>query len=459
MDRLSAEDRLMLWPDKVWPQDIGALVILDGTSLLELDGRFRIEAVLAAIEARLHLVPRFRQRLYIPGRWRGGPLWVDAATFNIQDHVRVEPVPAPCDEAQLLRTVEQLRRRRMDRSQPMWEMWFLPGLSKDRIGLFVRMHHAMADGMAGVATLATLLDGTPDVAIGSPEPWTPAPLPSDRDLIADNLRRRIDGTRRAVAAIAHPVSSLLSATATWPALREIFAEKPGPETSLDRRLGADRTFALIRSNIDLAKETAHTHGAKVNDVLLTAIAGGLRALLQSRGEPIQGIVIPIYVPVSLHREQPGGARGNQVSQMMVPLPIGVADSGRRLRLITAETARRKARSHPNLGILYHGGIFGRIIGAAVVALLSRQRVNVTSADLPGPSTPLYFAGARVLEVFPILPLVSNESLGVGALSYAGQFNIMAVADKDAYPDIEEFAAGVRAELRALEATHAGAALA
>lgn len=450
MDRLTAEDQLMLWPDKVWPQDIGALAILDGTRLLEPDGRFRTEAVIAAIEARLHLVPRFRQRLHIPGRWRGGPLWVDAATFDIHDHIRVDPVPAPGDETQLLHTIEQLRRHRMERSRPMWEIWFLPGLSEKRIGLFVRMHHAMADGMAGVATLARLLYGTPDVVVASPEPWTPAPIPSDRDLLADNMRQHLDALSRAVSTLAHPVSSLRRAAAAWPTLREVFIEKPGPETSLDRRVGPDRTFALIRGKIDLAKGIAHTRDAKVNDVLLTAIAGGLRALLQSRGEPVEDVVMPIFVPVSLHQEQSGEARGNLVSQMVVPLSIGVADPGRRLRLIAAETARRKARSHPNLGIFYHGGIVGRIIGAVVVMLLSRQRVNVTSADLPGPSTPLYFAGARVLEVFPMLPLVANESLGIGALSYAGQFNILAVADKDAYPDIEVFAAGARNDLHVLE---------
>lgn len=449
MDRLSAVDRLMLWPDKVWPQDIGALAVLDGTGLLDPDGRFRIEAVTAAIEGRLHLVPRLRQRLYVPGGWRGGPLWVDAAAFDVTDHVRVFPVPAPGDEAQLLLATEQLRRRRMDRSRPLWEMWFLPGLRERRIGVFMRLHHAIADGMAGVATLGAVLDAVPDTPIASARTWTPAPLPSSHDLFADNLRRHVEDLGRALSTLGRPISSVRRAAAAWPGVRDIFAEKPGPETSLNRRVGADRTFALIRSRIDLVKEVAHAHDAKVNDVLLTAIAGGLRALLRDREEPIED-VIPIYVPVSLHQQQGGDARGNLVSQMVVPLPVGVPDPGRRLRRIAAETARRKAMSHPNLGMLFHGGILGRVLGAVVVKLLSRQRVNVTSADLPGPPSPLYLAGARVLEMFPVLPLVARESLAVGALSYAGQFNLMAVADKDAYPDIEAFAAGVRGDLQALE---------
>ncbi len=127
VERLSAEDRLILWPDEVWPQDIGAVGVLDGSSLLDSDGRFRIEAAKQAIEGRLHLLPRFRQVLYVPRRGLGGPLWVDAPAFDLSDHVRVERLHAPADEAELLRAVARLRRRRLDRSRPLWEMWFLHG--------------------------------------------------------------------------------------------------------------------------------------------------------------------------------------------------------------------------------------------------------------------------------------------------------------------------------------------
>ena len=128
MERLTAEDRLMLWSDGSWPQDIGALAILDGRTLLEPDGRLRIETVRAAIASRLHQLPRFRQVLYEPRRGLGWPLWIDAPAFDLRNHVQVAQIPAPGDETQLLLTVEQIRRRRLDRSQPLWEIWFLPGL-------------------------------------------------------------------------------------------------------------------------------------------------------------------------------------------------------------------------------------------------------------------------------------------------------------------------------------------
>ena len=161
VDRLTAEDLLMLWPDEIWRQEIGALTILDASSLLDEGGRFRIEAVRNVIAARLHLVPRFRQLLYVPRRGLGGPLWVDAQAFDLRDHVRVMPLPDPGDEGALLLAAEQLRQRRLDRSRPLWQMCFLPGLPENRVGMFVKMHHAIADGIAGVATLGTLLDAVP----------------------------------------------------------------------------------------------------------------------------------------------------------------------------------------------------------------------------------------------------------------------------------------------------------
>jgi diacylglycerol O-acyltransferase / wax synthase len=228
-------------------------------------------------------------------------------------------------------------------------------------------------------------------------------------------------------------------------MRELLAERPLPATSLDRRVGQDRTLALIRSSLELVKKVGHTSDAKVNDVLLTVTAGGLRALLSSREEPVEQVV-RIYVPVSLHHEPRTQARGNLIGQMVVPLlPIGVSDPVLRLRLIAKETVQRKARSRPSLGVVPHRGIAGR----AFLKVVDRQRVNLTSADVPGPEVPQYFAGARLLEVFPMAPLIGKVSLAVAAMSYAGQFNITVIADRDTYSDLDIFVAGMQDELQAL----------
>lgn len=446
IERLAAEDQIMLWPDEIWPQEIGALGVLDGASLLDADGRFRIEVVREAVASRLHLVPRFRQILYVPPQRMGEPLWVDAPAFDLNDHVRVLPLAAPGDETQLLAATELLRRRRLNRSRPLWEMWFLPGLPGRRIGMFVRTHHSIADGMAGVATLGTFLDTTPESITSASEPWSPAPMPTAAELIDDNRQRRRRGLGRTFSTLAHPLTVARRVRAAWPAVREVVAADRGPATSLDRVVGPDRSLAMIRSRLALVTEIAQRNDAKVNDVLLAAIAGGLSELLSSRREPVEGVVLPIYVPVSLRHGQYAGARGNVIGQMVVPVPIGTSDPNRRLRQIAAETSMRKARSRPSVGIVPHRGIAAR----AVLKLIERQRINVETADLPGPQIPLYFAGAQLVEVFPLLPLIGNVSLGVGAMSYAGQFNIMAVADKDSYPDLDIFIAGARKELQELD---------
>jgi diacylglycerol O-acyltransferase len=226
VERLTAEDRFMLWPDEVWPQDIGALVMLDGSRLINSDGGFRIEAVCEVVASRLHLVPRFRQLLYLPPRRLGGPLWVDAQTIDLADHVATVLVPAPGDEAQLLLAVEQLRRRRLDRSRPLWEMWFLTGLPENRVGLFVRMHHAMADGMAALATIERFLDTTDSTLPEPPRPWTPAPMPTESDLLRDKRKHQRQQLRNALSALAHPMGPIRYRLAAWPALRELIADRP-----------------------------------------------------------------------------------------------------------------------------------------------------------------------------------------------------------------------------------------
>jgi diacylglycerol O-acyltransferase / wax synthase len=448
MERLTADDLVMLWPDELWPQEIGCLAVLDGGGLLDADGRFLIEDVRAVVAGRLHRVPRLRQLLYRPGRGLGSPLWVDAAAFDLSDHVRVFPVPAPGREAQLLLATEQLRSRRLDQSRPLWEMWFLPGLPENRIGLLIKVHHAMADGIAGLATIGALLDATPDKLAERAPAWTPAPQPTARDLFADNLRRPFETLSHAFSILVQPRTTLRHVRSAWPALGELVSDRRGTVTSLDQVVGPDRNLALIRGSLDVIKQIAHAHDATVNDVLLAITAGGLRGLFRSRGETVEDLMLPIYVPVTLRQGKRDQARGNLIGQMVVPLPIGASDPGSRLRQIAAETAKRKARRHPSLGTLLRSGI----ARWALLKILDRQPVNVTTADLAGPRAPLYLGGARLLEVFPVLPLIAKVSLAVGGLSYAGQFNIMAVADRDICPDLDVFTASAQAELGALAAS-------
>jgi diacylglycerol O-acyltransferase len=216
---------------------------------------------------------------------------------------------------------------------------------------------------------------------------------------------------------------------------------------VNRRIGSDRKLALVRWSLDAAKKVAHSHGATVNDVLLTAVASGFADLLRGRGEPTDGVVLRAFVPVSLHQESPGGPRGNVDAGMQVPLPIGERDEVRRLESIGAETSERKKKSRPPAGSVFRTVLLQR----AFLRLMPRQRfMNAYVANVPGPPIPLYFAGAPLLEIFPVVPITANISIGVGALSYAGQFNLTVVADRDLCPDLEVFVAGIQRSLEALD---------
>jgi WS/DGAT/MGAT family acyltransferase len=350
LDRVTAPDLMLIWPEEQgWAQYIGALVILDGRSLFDADGGFLIEPVREAIGRRLHLAPRFRQVLYWPRTGLGWPVWADAPSFDITEPVRVHPVPPPGDERQLLLACETLRRRPLPRARPLWEMWFLTGLPGQRVRFFMKMHHAIADGVAGVAALAAFVDPVPDPPETSAPSWSPSPLPSTRELFQDNLRRRRRELSRALSALAEPIATAQRLRRSWPAARELFAEGRAPRTSVNRRIGSDRRLAIIRGSLDVAKNIAHTHSATVNDVLMTAVAAGYAELFRSRGEPIKDVVLRAFVPVSLHQEQPGQARGNIDAGMLVPLPIGDRDDIRRLEKIAAETAERKKKTRPPRG--------------------------------------------------------------------------------------------------------------
>jgi hypothetical protein len=210
-------------------------------------------------------------------------------------------------------------------------------------------------------------------------------------------------------------------------------------------VGPGRSVALIRTNLADVKEAAHRHGATVNDFLLSITGGALRILLRGRGEPVAATTVRIYSPVSLRRRAAGPQQGNLIAQMAVPLPLGVSDASDRLRRVATETRARKARARTSLAALLRGRLARRLMLVAVM----RQRVNVASASIPGPTEPRYLAGARVLEVFPVLPLIANEPLGVAALSYDGALTIGVVADRDAFPDIDVFTGAMREELEAL----------
>jgi diacylglycerol O-acyltransferase / wax synthase len=430
------------------PMNVAALAILEGRVLLDASGELALEAIRVRVEQRLHLAPRLRQRLYRPGFGFGAPVWVDDASFDISRHVRTRPVPAGGEEA-LLATCVELNDRPFDQAHPLWEMWLLTGAPGGHVPMLIRFHHVLADGIAALLLLGTLFDSAPvDSAPEAPEPagppWTARPIPTRSELLGDALRKSITGIRRGVHEIEHPRRTLAPAGTLVRQALQLAREGRAPRTSFNRPVGGQHRVLLVRAGLEHARQVAHAHHATVNDVVLCAIAGGARALLAGRGELHRPLVLKVSVAASVRAPASASQAGNLVGILIVPVPVGEEDPIRRLEQIARATAERK-RLPP-----YQPA--ARFLQRWMIRTMNRQRrINLLMSNLPGPPQPLYFAGAKILEVFQIGIVQGNVAVQVGALSYAGQLNFDIVADANLVPDLTVFANGMIEDLERLGA--------
>jgi WS/DGAT/MGAT family acyltransferase len=431
------------------PMNVAALAFLEGHVLLDASGQLALAAIRMRIEQRLHLAPRLRQRLYRPGFGFGAPVWVDDASFDISRHVRTRPVLAGGGEEALLAACVELNDRPFDRAHPLWEIWLLTGAPDGHVPMLIRFHHVLADGIAALLLLGTLFDAAPgESAADAPQsaspPWTARPIPARAELAGDALRRSLTGIRRGVHQIGHPRRALAPARTLFRQARQLAREGPAPRTSFNRPVGRQHRVLLVRADLGQAKQVAHAHHATVNDVVLCTIAGGARALLAGRGELHRRLVLKVSVAASLRAPARGAQAGNLVGILLVPVPVGEEDPIRRLEQIARATADRK-RLPP-----YQPA--ARLLQRWMIRTMNRQRrINLLTSNLPGPAQPMYFAGAKILEVFQIGVVQGNVAVQVGALSYAGQLNLDIVADAYLVPDLTMFANGMTEDLERLGA--------
>jgi len=384
------------------PMNVAALAILEGRVLLDAPGRLALEAIRVRVEQRLHLAPRLRQRLYRPGFGFGAPVWVDDASFDISRHVRTRPVPAGGGEEALLATCVELNDRPFDHSAP-------------------------------------------EAPEPQGPPWTARPIPTRAELLGDALRRSTADIGRGVRKIEHPRRALAPARTLFRQALQLAREGRAPRTSFNRPVGRQRRVVLVRADLEQAKQVAHAHHATVNDVVLCAIAGGARALLAGRGELQRTLELKVSVAASVRAPASASQAGNLVGILLVPLPIGEEDPIRRLEQIARATAERK-RLPP-----YQPA--ARFLQRAMIRTMNRQRrINLLMSNLPGPPQPMYFVGAKILEVFQIGVIQGNVAVQVGALSYAGQLNFDIVADANLVPDLTVFANAMTEDLECLGAT-------
>jgi diacylglycerol O-acyltransferase len=412
------------------------------------------------INERLHLVPRYRQKLAFVPYGQGRPRWVDDPTFNINYHVRATALPPPGGEEQLRALAGRVFSQRLDRDKPLWEVWLVEGLDGDRFALLSKTHHALVDGVSGADLMTVLFDAAaePGEPPAPEQRWQPRPLPSRSQLLAEALLERatepgeiVRGVRRAFRGPRQFASNLLEAAGGLTALAR-GTVRPAPPSPYNGDIGPHRRFTWVRVSLDDVKSIKNSLGGTVNDVVLATVTGGLRRHLHSRGVPTQELTLRAMVPVSVRADTERGALGNRVAAIMAPLPVWCEKPEVRLDVIRDAMQNLKSSGQAvGAEVLTRiGGFAPPTIMAQATRLGARQRAfNLVVTNVPGPQFPLYIQGHELLDVFPMVPLAMNQRLGIALMSYNGAINFGLIGDYDSMPDLEDFAGHLAAELEAL----------
>jgi diacylglycerol O-acyltransferase / wax synthase len=405
------------------------------------------------IASRLHLVPRFRQKLRFVPFGQGRPVWVDDPHLNLDYHVRQTALPAPGSEEQLRNLAARIFSQQLDRSKPLWELWLVEGLDGDRFAVVGKSHHALVDGISGVDITTVLFDVEREPANppAKPPQWAPRPEPTDLKLLGDALRERATSPREVVrgfrAVLRGPRQVLRGLTATG---EMIGAGLSAPSTPFNVDIGPHRRLAFVRADLGDLKRVKDEHGGTVNDVVLSVVAGALGNYLRARGHDTEGMGMKAMVPVSVRAEEERGVLGNRIAAMMAPLPVGCEDPIERLHLVTKAMGDLKGSAQAvGAEILTRVTDFAPpTIAAQAARLQPAQRFfNLVVTNVPGPQFPLYVLGRKMEAIFPMVPLARRQALCVGIMSYNGQVNFGLVGDYDAMADLDSFGLDLEGAVR------------
>jgi diacylglycerol O-acyltransferase / wax synthase len=461
LERLTAVDASFLTNESgTSHMHIGGILIFEGPAPDYVD-------LVEHVRGRLEKVPRFRQRIVEPPLEAGRPLWADDVNFNLSYHIRHTALPRPGGEDQLKRLAGRVFSQQLDRSKPLWEMWLVPGLERERFAILTKTHHAMVDGIAGVDIGTVLFDLEPIPEPATPEDsWKPDPHPSTAQLIARGVSDAVEAplklAGRAVDALLHPEAAAHRAAEALEGLGEVAAAfaDPAPDVPLNQQIGPHRRFAMARSELATFKRIKDTFGGTVNDVVLAVVTGALRGWLHTRGIRTEGLELRALVPVSVRTEDERGQVGNALAAMRGPLPVYVEDPARRLRVVSEQMEGLK-RSKQALGaeVIARFNDFAppTLLAQAARINFSTRLFNLIVTNVPGPQIPLYVLGRELEEVFPVAFLPPNHALAVAIMSYNGRICFGLLADYDTLDEVDEIARGLERSLAELEEAAAAAA--
>jgi diacylglycerol O-acyltransferase / wax synthase len=455
LDRLTSTDASFLHQEgSASHMHIGAVLIFDGPPPEFGD-------YLGHVRGRLHLVPRYRQKLATPPMETGRPLWVDDPSFNLEYHVRHAALPPPGSEDQLFQLAARIASQQLDRAKPLWESWLVEGLEDDRFALIFKTHHSLVDGVSGVdlATVLFDLSPTPPPTPTDLEPWQPRTEPSPAELLLAGVRGAVSATAeivtRAIAAATRPASSVGILRDAVEGVGEIVwaGLNPAPLTPLNVEIGPHRRYTVVRHRLEDYKEIKDALGGTVNDVVLTVVAGALARWLRSRGVRTEGLAMRALVPVSVRTADHQGSLGNQLAVMRGPLPVYIRDPVARLRFVK-EAMDGLKESKQAVGASTLAAV-NNLAPPTILAQASRlnfstRLFNLIVTNIPGPQMPLYVLGRQLQDLFPVAFLPEQHALAIAIMSYNGQLELGLLGDYDALGDIDVIAEGIEASLHELQ---------
>ena len=460
VDRLSPLDVSFLYMETpTTAMHVGSVAVLQ-----QPDHGFDYERLVELISQRISLVPRYRQKVrWVPGRL-ANPVWVDDEDFDVTYHVRRSALPKPGSDAQLRELAGRLQSRQLDRNRPLWEIYLVEGLADDRVAIITKTHHAMVDGVSAVDIGTVMLDLTPEPREVPVDDWRPEPGPSTVGLVVgavgDFLRRpaqAVDTARSAVVDVRATTGRLTDTVGgVLSSLRTV--ARQAPDLPLNVPIGEQRRFGMATTDLDDYKRVRKSHGGTVNDVVLATVSGALRTWLLTRGESVGPLtIVRAMVPVSVRVEGHKGQLGNRVSSYFVDLPVGEGNPVMRLHQVTyAMRGHKESGAAVGADALVQLSGFApptiHSLGARVASTGSRRLFNVVVTNVPGPQFPLYAAGARMLGMYPVVPLAKGQAVAVGLTSYNGGVCYGLNADRDAMPDVDVLASCIEESLAELVAT-------
>lgn len=461
VERMSALDSWFLHvEDDVNHMHIGSVGIFSGPPPAWEDLR-------DALDAKLDLIPRYRQRYREVARGMSRPVWVNDPHFELDYHVRHTALPSPGGEVQLRRLVGRIMSQQLDRQRPLWETWFVEGLEQDRWAMISKVHHCIVDGVAGTDLLATVLETDPtarpsrDAGAGDAGAGD-ADEPSRLALLGSTARSAatlpVRAARVATKPLRAPAAAATNVAATLKGVTELSSlTRRMPPSSLTGPIGPHRRYGTARASLADAKRVKSELGGTINDVVLAAITSGYRTYLEHTGELTGDSEVRTMVPVSMRREDQHGELNNLVSAVFASLPIGAADPAARYQLVRDEMEQAKRSGEVNATAALVGAselapsVFVGLALRGVSHLLHRYQRYITTVttNVPGPQEPHYLLGHRMVEAYPYVPIGEGLRTGVAIFSYAGALTFGVTADLRTIPDVDVLASGIQQGMQEL----------